>query len=128
MAAPISVVIPARNHRRFISEAILSVCTQTLSVSELIVIDDGSTDDTQQILDRFSAVRSIHQPNRGLSAARNVGLEAATGEIVAYTDSDCFAHRDWLTLLVAQLERTGAAAARAIPQALKVAVAARSRD
>src|SRR5207247_3240379 len=55
--------------------------------------------------------RSIRHTNRGLSAARNAGLFAATGSIVAYTDSDCFADADWLTMLVRQLHETGAAAA-----------------
>src|SRR5262245_58202068 len=77
---------------------------------EVIVVDDGSTDDTRAILARFPEVKEIHQANSGLSAARNVGLHAATGEVVAYTDSDCFADPDWLTHLVDQLERTGAAA------------------
>ena len=77
---------------------------------EVIVVDDGSTDDTPEILARFPEVRSIRQPNQGLSVARNVGLQAATGDIIAYTDSDCFADRHWLTHLVYQLERSGAAA------------------
>jgi GT2 family glycosyltransferase len=77
---------------------------------EVIVVDDGSTDDTRTILPRFPGVRAIHQANRGLSAARNAGLRAATGAVVAYTDSDCFADPDWLTHLVYQLQRSGAAA------------------
>src|SRR5262249_49593705 len=75
---------------------------------EVIVVDDGSTDDTRSILSRFPAARAIHQTNQGLSVARNVGLQAATGSIVAYTDSDCFADPDWLTLLVSQLLHSGA--------------------
>jgi GT2 family glycosyltransferase len=73
-------------------------------------VDDGSTDETRAILARYPAVRAIHQPNHGLSFARNVGLHHATGAIVAYTDADCYADPDWLTLLVAQLQRSGAAA------------------
>src|SRR5436309_965325 len=59
---------------------------------------------------RIPHFKVIHQPNRGLSTARNAGLRAATGEVIAYTDSDCFADPDWLTLLVRQLERSGAVA------------------
>src|SRR6185295_17412335 len=51
-------------------------------------------------------VRAIHQENQGLGAARNVGLKAATGMIIAYTDSDCMAHPDWLTFLVGQMQRS----------------------
>jgi hypothetical protein len=73
-------------------------------------VDDGSTDDTRAILARFPGVRAIHQPNRGLSVARNVGLRAATGAIVAYTDSDCFADPHWLTHLVYSFKHSSAAA------------------
>jgi GT2 family glycosyltransferase len=93
----------------------LDACLRSLQVLdypdyEVILVDDGSTDDTRAIAGRFPEVRAIHQSNLGLSAARNVGLHAATGPVVAYTDSDCLADPDWLTLLVHQLQRTGAAA------------------
>ena len=71
---------------------------------EVIVVNDGSTDRTLEIAERFPYCRIISQPNKGLSVARNVGAEAATGEIVAYTDSDCVADPDWLTYLVAKME------------------------
>jgi GT2 family glycosyltransferase len=77
---------------------------------EVIVVDDGSSDNTPAILARYPVVRVIRQTNHGLSVARNVGLGTATGSIIAYTDSDCYADRDWLTHLVHQLQRTGAAA------------------
>src|ERR1700720_1160145 len=69
----------------------------------VIVVNDGSTDRTLEIAERFPFCRIISQPNKGLSAARNVGAEAATGEIVAYTDTDCVADPDWLTYLVGKM-------------------------
>jgi len=74
---------------------------------EVIFVDDGSTDNTQEILSRFPWVKNIRQKNMGLSYARNVGMEAATGEIVVYTDSDCEADEDWLYFLALALVRSG---------------------
>src|SRR5215471_6265280 len=70
---------------------------------EVILVDDGSTDNTAQIAAEFPNVRYIHQPNRGLSAARNTGAAAARGEVLAYTDADCMADVDWLYYLVGTL-------------------------
>jgi GT2 family glycosyltransferase len=77
---------------------------------EVILVDDGSTDDTARIASHYPEVRTIHQTNMGLSAARNTGINAATGEIVAFTDSDCRADEDWLHYLVGDLLKTDAAA------------------
>jgi glycosyltransferase involved in cell wall biosynthesis len=77
---------------------------------EVILVDDGSKDSTQSIAAEFPLVKNILQPNRGLSAARNVGLQAATGEIVAYTDSDCMPDSDWLYFLVSTLLHSSYAA------------------
>ena len=74
---------------------------------EVIFIDDGSTDRTQEILQKFPHVRNIRQKNKGLSYARNVGMEAARGEIVVYTDSDCEADEDWLYYIALALVRSG---------------------
>ncbi len=74
---------------------------------EVIFVDDGSTDNTQEILKEFPWVRNIRQRNMGLSHARNVGVEAATGEIVIYTDSDCEADEDWLYYSALALVRGG---------------------
>jgi GT2 family glycosyltransferase len=110
-AAPrVSVVVCTYNGGATLAQCLHSLLALDYPDYEVIVVDDGSTDDTRGILARFPGVRVIHQPNRGLSVARNVGLQAATGAVVAYTDSDCFADPDWLAHLVYQLERSGAAA------------------
>jgi GT2 family glycosyltransferase len=110
-AAPrVSVVVCTYNGGRTLEQCLRSLQALDYPNYEVIVVDDGSTDDTRAILARFPGVRAIHQPNRGLSAARNVGLREATGPVVAYTDSDCFADPDWLTHLVYQLRRSRAAA------------------
>jgi glycosyltransferase involved in cell wall biosynthesis len=110
-AAPrASVVVCTYNGGRTLDQCLRSLLALDYPDYEVIIVDDGSTDDTPTILDRFPGVHVIRQENRGLSSARNVGLQAATGSVVAYTDSDCFADPDWLSLLVGQLERGGAAA------------------
>lgn len=70
---------------------------------EIILVDDGSKDDTATIAADFPDVRYIHQTNHGLSHARNTGARAAKGEVFAYTDSDCMADTDWLYYLVGAL-------------------------
>ena len=73
---------------------------------EVVFVDDGSTDNTQEILKKFPWVRNIKQANMGLSYARNVGMRAATGEIIVYTDSDCEADEDWLYYIALTLTRS----------------------
>lgn len=106
----VSVVVCTYNGGATLDQCLRSLAKLDYPDYEVIVVDDGSTDDTKAIVARHPFARAIHQPNKGLSVARNVGLGAATGEVVAYTDSDCFADPDWLTHLVYQLERSGAAA------------------
>lgn len=85
----VSVIIPTYNYGRFLSAAVDSVLTQTLPASEVIVVDDGSTDDTRERLAGYGErVRYLYQPNQGLSAARNTGMRAARGELLALLDSD----------------------------------------
>lgn len=85
----ISVVIPAYNQAEYLSEALESVLSQTREPAEIIVVDDGSTDDTPAVLERYKRhVAFYRQPNAGISAARNAGLERATGDWVAFLDSD----------------------------------------
>jgi len=100
----VSVVVCAYNAERTMEACLASLETLDYPDYEVIVVNDGSKDRTLEISERFSYCRIISQENKGLSVARNVGAEAATGEIVAYTDSDCVADPDWLTYLVAKME------------------------
>jgi len=85
----ISVVIPAYNCASFIGEAIESVLKQTISVHEIIVIDDGSEDDTGAIVrKKYSQVRILNQKNSGPSTARNRGIAEASGDWIAFLDAD----------------------------------------
>ncbi|RJQ53966.1 MAG: glycosyltransferase [Desulfobacteraceae bacterium] len=86
---PVSVVIPTFNRGWIIKEAIESVLRQNYPNFELIVVDDGSTDDTALILDHYGdRIVSIRQENAGVSAARNRGIREASGELIAFLDSD----------------------------------------
>jgi glycosyltransferase involved in cell wall biosynthesis len=85
----VSVIIPCFNSQNTIQETIESVLAQTMQDFELIVVDDGSTDDTKQILSDFgNRVKYLYRENGGQSAARNTGIRAAIGEFVAFVDSD----------------------------------------
>jgi glycosyltransferase involved in cell wall biosynthesis len=85
----ISVIIPTHNRAPLLTRALNSVLAQTHAPLEIILVDDGSTDETPQLAaDHFPQVRYIFQPNRGVSAARNRGMEAASGEWLAFLDSD----------------------------------------
>jgi glycosyltransferase involved in cell wall biosynthesis len=86
----VSVVIPAYNHGRFVGEAVRSVLAQTMADLELIVVDDGSTDDTLAVVEsiRDPRLRVIAQPNRGTHAAINAGMRAASAPLLAILNSD----------------------------------------
>ena len=85
----VSVIIPTYNRAELVRETIDSALSQSYTDREIIVIDDGSTDDTEQRLQRYGkAITYIRQDNRGLNAARNRALDVATGEYIALLDSD----------------------------------------
>ncbi|MGC4085097.1 MAG: glycosyltransferase [Vicinamibacterales bacterium] len=96
----VSVVVCAYNAADTLEDNLTSLERLTYPNYEIILVNDGSRDRTSEIGHSHPSVRVIDIPNGGLSAARNVGLAAATGEIVAYTDADTRVDRDWLTFLV----------------------------
>lgn len=85
----VSVIIPTYNREKYLPEAIDSVLNQTFQDFELIIVDDGSTDNTKEILKPYlSKIRYIYQKNKGPSAARNTGIRYSTGEWIAFLDAD----------------------------------------
>jgi glycosyltransferase involved in cell wall biosynthesis len=102
-----SVVVCSYNGASTVRSCLSSLHKLRYPSYEVIFVDDGSTDGTQEILKEFPWVRNIRQENKGLSYARNVGMNAARGEVVVYTDSDCEADEDWLYYLGLALVRGG---------------------
>jgi glycosyltransferase involved in cell wall biosynthesis len=99
----VSVVVACYNGARTLRACLDSLGRLNYPDYEVILVDDGSTDATPDIAGLHKNVRYIRQPNHGLSVARNTGIEAAEGEIVAFTDADCRADEDWLYYLVGDL-------------------------
>lgn len=110
MGVQVSIIIPAYNSAAYLPATLDSVFRQKGVFKEVIVIDDGSTDATPHVLDRYgNAVRRIRQTNAGTSAARNAGLEAAVGETILFLDSDDLLGEDTLASQYAVLARHPAA-------------------
>src|SRR5581483_7648961 len=84
----ISVVIPTHNRALLLQRALRSVVAQSRPPDEILVVDDGSTDDTAEVVRRFESVTYLHQENAGASAARNHGVSVACGDFIAFLDSD----------------------------------------
>ncbi len=100
----VSVIIPVYNVEPYLREALDSVINQTYENLEILIVDDGSTDDSGMICDEYahrdSRIRVIHQNNKGLSAARNAGLDAMNGELVVFLDSDDAYQPEFVSILV----------------------------
>lgn len=112
MLPVISVIVPVYNVEKYIGRLIDSLINQTLKNIELILVDDGSPDRCGAICDAYAAkdkrIKVIHKPNGGVGAARNDGLDAATGEWVLFCDSDDWLETDALEKLAEAGERAGA--------------------
>ena len=101
----VTVVIPTYNRRDLVCEAIVSVTAQSYSDVEVIVVDDGSDDGTAEVVQQFAGVQYVYQRNRGVSAARNVGVVRARGELIAFLDSDDLWQPDKLAHQVALFDQ-----------------------
>src|SRR5437867_2556724 len=101
----VSVVIPVYNGERYLADAIQSVLDQTYENFEVIVVDDGSTDESAAVAKRFGeAIRYVHQANGGVSKARNTGIAEARGVYLAFLDQDDLWLPDKLSVQVAYLD------------------------
>ena len=107
----ISIIIPVYNADRFLEECLDSVCGQTCRDLEILLVDDGSTDNSPAICDSFARkdprVRVFHNENSGASQARNFGIEKAKGEYVMFFDSDDYAEPDLCEKLLFAIESEG---------------------
>lgn len=95
----VSILVPAYNAEATLGECLGACVVQSYPNTEVLVIDDGSTDGTAEIAQSYD-LRYVVQENAGPAAARNRGAQEARGEIIAYTDADCVAAKDWIALLV----------------------------
>jgi len=107
----VSIIIPAYNVEKYIEKCLSSILEQTYTNIEVVVVDDGSTDKTGQLIDSVtqqdSRVHVIHKKNAGVSAARNSGIEMSTGEYLVFVDGDdCIAH-DYVEYMLSLIENTG---------------------
>lgn len=100
----VSVIIPVYNSEKYTEKCICSLLGQTYRNLELLIIDDGSTDQSGAILDRLAGedtrIRLIHQKNAGVAAARNRGIDLATGTYLTFVDGDDYVAPDYISLVV----------------------------
>ncbi|WP_207511707.1 glycosyltransferase family 2 protein [Longitalea luteola] len=107
--AAISVIIPSYNRATIVGETIENMLSQSLPPDEIIVVDDGSTDNSVEVVASFGdKVKLIRQTNQGPGAARNAGLKAAKGQFIQFMDSDDLASRNKLEIQFNALNKTGA--------------------
>lgn len=105
----ISVIVPVYNTEKYLDKCIQSILAQTYTDFELLLIDDGSTDSSGAICDKYaeqdSRVRVFHKENGGVSSARNLGLDNVNGEWIAFVDSDDWVEENWLGALMEIIDK-----------------------
>lgn len=108
----VSVIVPCYNVARYIKKCIQSIINQTYSSIEIIIVDDGSPDETPQILDELilkdNRIKVIHKNNEGVSAARNSGLRIAAGDYIVFVDGDDYLAEDYVSYMLQLAEKDDA--------------------
>lgn len=109
MKDKVSIIVPVYNVGRYLSKCVNSLIKQTYSNIEIILVDDGSKDESVEICNEYkkndSRIKVIHKQNNGVSAARNTGIENATGEYICFVDGDDYVMEDYVEYLVNLLEK-----------------------
>jgi len=104
----ISIIVPVYNSSVFLHECLQSIISQTYTNLEILLVDDGSTDDSLEICKSYaeqdSRIKVFHKENGGVSSTRNFGLRVATGEYIGFVDSDDFISSEMFENLLAELE------------------------
>lgn len=104
----ISIVVPVYNVAQYLEDCLTSIACQTYQNYEVLLVDDGSTDNSPNICDVFAKqddrFRVVHQPNQGAAIAKNTGLAMATGDYIAFLDSDDFVENNWLERVVSLIK------------------------
>lgn len=112
MDRKISVIVPVYNVEQYLEECLESICGQTYKNLEIILVDDGSTDQSGEICDRYAKrdgrVSVVHKKNGGLSDARNAGIEVATGDCISLIDSDDYVSVHMMERMLGHMEKTKA--------------------
>lgn len=110
--AKVSIIVPIYNVEKYLPKCIESILNQTYKDLELILVDDGSPDNSPKICDEYAQkddrVIVIHKPNGGVSSARNAGLDIATGQYIGFVDPDDYIASDMYELMIKELEIWGA--------------------
>lgn len=112
----ISIIVPVYNIMEYLPRCVASLCAQTYSNLEILLVDDGSTDGTSELCDELAGtderIRVFHKENGGSSSARNLGLAHCRGSLVGFVDSDDYVESDMYELLQEAMERNGAKVAQ----------------
>lgn len=131
----ISVIVPVYNVEKYIEKCIKSIQNQTYRNIEIIIIDDGSSDKSGRICDRLAItdqrIKVLHSENHGVAAARNTGIQTASGDYISFVDSDDFLDSDFYEYLISLIKKTDAdiayCAFREIQEGKKTKIKARNK-